>query len=513
MQLATLAANTNCTFTVQVIGQTLGLKNNSTGSPNSFQAVGDPASATLAVALPPSIGKAFMPNKVIPGGTTSLSFTVMNPNSFAALTGVGFSDTLPTGVVVATPNGLTGSCGGGTIVATAGGGGIILSNATLAASASCTFSVNVLAVTEGVKVNTTSAVGSNIGNGNTASDTLTVAKPPVTTKSFSYVSVPPHVPVQVSFSITNPNAVVALTGIAFTDTLPAGLLVATPNGLFGSCGGGVITATAGSNSISLTGASLTPGTSCTFGLYVVSASSNVYINTTSTVASNEAVPGSPASATLSVGDAFQIHTISNVTNAGGGPSIPGSLFDPAAGSGYIDFTNGGALGADMFGPGIGNHVGSICVNVYAFSSDEQEVACCSCVVTPNAAQHIAASDIVKNTLSGVIPSSVTVKLLATIPGPGVNTQPAFTSQLCNPANVGVGPNNLTQGLRAWAITAHTVPTSTTEFGITESRFSVAPLSPGELNSLTQRCANIVGNGSGAGMCTGCQAGALGSVKK
>ena len=513
LQLATLAANTNCTFTVQVVGQTLGLKTNSTGTPNSFQAVGDPASATLAVALPPSISKVFLPNKVVPGGTTGLSFTITNPNSFAALTGVGFSDTLPAGVVVATPNGLTGACGGGTIVATAGGGGIILSSATLAASASCTFSVNVLAVTEGVKTNTTGAVGSNIGNGNTASAMLTVAKPPVTTKSFSFVSVPPHVPVQVTFSISNPNAVVTLTGIAFTDPLPAGLLVATPNGLFGSCGGGVITATAGSNSISLAGASLTAGASCTFGLYVVSASSNVYTNTTSTVTSNEAVPGGPGSATLSVGDAFQIHTISNVTTSGGGPSLPGSLFDPAAGSGYVDFTNAGALGADLFGPGVGNHIGSICVNVYAFSQDEQEVSCCSCVVTPNAAQHLVASDIVKNTLTGVIPNSVTLKLLATIPGPGTNTQPAFTSQVCNAANVGIGPNNLAPGLRAWAITAHTVPTSTIEFGITESRFSEAPLSPGELASLTQRCANIVGNGSSAGMCTGCQAGALGSAKK
>jgi len=54
-----------------------------------------------------------------------------------------------------------------------------------------------------------------------------------------------------SFQINNPNTNVALSGVAFTDNLPAGLVVATPNGLTGTCGSGTITATAGSGSVSL----------------------------------------------------------------------------------------------------------------------------------------------------------------------------------------------------------------------------------------------------------------------
>lgn len=128
--------------------------------------------------MPPTISKAYGAASVPTNGATSLTFHLSNPNSAISLTGVGFTDTLPTGQVVATPNGLNGSCGNGTITATAGMGSIILSNASLPASGNCTFAVNVTATASGTQNNTTSAVTSmEAGNGGTASASLIVAGP------------------------------------------------------------------------------------------------------------------------------------------------------------------------------------------------------------------------------------------------------------------------------------------------------------------------------------------------
>ncbi len=127
-------------------------------------------------ALPPTIAKAFGAISIPLSGSTSLSFTVTNPNATVALTGVAFSDTLPSGLIVSTPNGLTGSCGGGTIAAVQAGNAVSLSGASLPGDGSCTFSVSVTGAALGTQNNTTGSITSvESGTGATASATLIVA--------------------------------------------------------------------------------------------------------------------------------------------------------------------------------------------------------------------------------------------------------------------------------------------------------------------------------------------------
>ena len=87
-----------------------------------------PASATLNVIAvqPPSLSKAFAPNTIAAGGTSTLTITIRNNDSSNPLTQVTLTDTLPTNgdgdIFVASPvtTSLTG-CGPGTLTDGSGG--------------------------------------------------------------------------------------------------------------------------------------------------------------------------------------------------------------------------------------------------------------------------------------------------------------------------------------------------------------------------------------------------------
>lgn len=147
--------------------------------------------------------------------------------------------------------------------------------------------------------------------------------------------------------------------------------------------------------------------------------------------------------------------------------------------------------------------GRICVNVYTFDPNEELISCCACPVTPNGLTSLSArNDLISNTLTPGVPTSITVKLLASVPVGGT----------CNAAS----PNgtNLARGMRAWAITPHlNTSTNPAAFQLTETPFTVGELSVSELSKLTGFCSFIQAIGSGFGICRSCHVGALGAVQQ
>lgn len=118
-------------------------------------------------------------------------------------------------------------------------------------------------------------------------------------KAFGAASIPLNGTTTLTFTITNPVSAITQTQVAFTDTLPAGLVVATPNGLTNTCNG-TPTATAGSTSISLTGGIMLHTTTCTVVVNVTGTASGNYTNTSGTVSSTDGGTGNSATANLTV---------------------------------------------------------------------------------------------------------------------------------------------------------------------------------------------------------------------
>ncbi|MGO9753009.1 MAG: hypothetical protein ACLP8S_27760 [Solirubrobacteraceae bacterium] len=112
-------------------------------------------------------------------------------------------------------------------------------------------------------------------------------EPPAVSSSFTPALIGAGATSALAVTITNPNASASLSAIAFGDTLQGGLTIDNPNGESGTCGSaGVVTATPGTQTFSLSGGSLKGGTSCTVSVAVTDNATEVVQNSTGLVSSS-----------------------------------------------------------------------------------------------------------------------------------------------------------------------------------------------------------------------------------
>jgi LPXTG-site transpeptidase (sortase) family protein len=262
----------------------------------TFTGCGAPSSSTIS--------KSFSPNPVAAGATSTLTFTLTNPNATIALSGIAFTDTLPSGLAVAT--GSSTQCGG--TFATTAPQTISFSGGSLAGGASCNLTVTVTTSASGIYDNISGFVSSTQGGTNSgptgiATASLTVLKPPSISKLFSPNPILSGGTSTLTFTITNPNLNTALSSVAFSDTYPTGLQnTAIPNGAT-TCTGGTVTATANGGGVSLSGGAVAAGGTCTVTVNVTASSTGSYPNTSGAVQatiSGTTITGNTATDTLTV---------------------------------------------------------------------------------------------------------------------------------------------------------------------------------------------------------------------
>ncbi len=304
------------------------------------------ATLTITPVVPPSnfiISKAFYPSMVNPNGLSALTITLQNTNA-TALIDVDLTDTLPgtvaNGVVVAPiPNAST-TCGAGVVTAVPGTLTISMADGTVPAQLGgvpgiCTITVDVQGKgATATRTNTlyrTSVTGEIEGTGMVvnpvanATANLVIANMTVgIVKGFDPLTVFGGSASTLSVQLSNPNNAV-LAGIEFTDTMPAGMIIANPpNFSTGTCGAGAeILGGPGDASFTFRGGTLAAAASCTLRLSVTMTVNGNLTNTIPALAvttRNGATNPQPAEASLtnlpgaSVSKFFAPNPVSNASS-------------------------------------------------------------------------------------------------------------------------------------------------------------------------------------------------------
>ena len=296
---------------------------------------------------PPTLVKAFAPASIAVNGTSTLTFTLTNPNA-VALTGAKFNDILPAGLeVAATPAFATTCTGSPTWAPVAGATSLAFgqaTGATIPANGSCTASVSIKATTAGAHTNVSDFIsatesGTNSTPSGSATASLTALTPPSIAKGFGPNPILAGANSLLTFTITNPNTNDALSGVAFSDTYPAGLLNVNPlsPAVTNTCGGSV-SAVAGGGSISLSAGTIAANSSCTISVTVRAAAAGSYANTSAAVSASTTGQGNTASSTLVVNTPNpSISLLKQVSTSASGPWLR-FLTTPPGSSVYYQFT-------------------------------------------------------------------------------------------------------------------------------------------------------------------------------
>lgn len=269
-----------------------------------------PAIANVVVSSTEVAGiKSFSPSTIEVGGNSRLRIDIFAPSD-TALTGFSITDNLPTGITVSNSTlPAVSGCGAAAVLdAPTGATTVSLSNGEIAAGRRCRIELYVTSNRVGSYTNTISP--SNITNNENRAPTADLTsslrvrasgiEAIALVKGFDPLTVFGGSASTMSVQLLSTSSD-TVTDIAFTDNMPAGMILASPlNFNAGDCSG-TLSGTPGENSFSFSGGSLPPFGSCTLTL---SATMNVNGNLTNIIPASAVTTatgvtnGDPAEASL-----------------------------------------------------------------------------------------------------------------------------------------------------------------------------------------------------------------------
>ncbi len=235
-----LGGSPGTTFPSQAYGANYGATSGDAGVVDTaYGSTNVPGKLYSGAECTPVVTKTFNSGTIPTGGVSRLTVTISNPNPTLSLTSTSVVDNLPNGTSVAqNPTGTT-SCTTGSVTANAGAQAASISGATIAATASCTYSTNVTSSSNGTYVNTIpvggvtgTMGGAAVTNAVPATASLTVTPGLTIAKSsrtlydpYNILNNPKSIPgayVQYSLTVSNPSSLPVTTdSVVLSDSIPS----------------------------------------------------------------------------------------------------------------------------------------------------------------------------------------------------------------------------------------------------------------------------------------------------
>ena len=281
----TIPAGGSCSISATVASGIAGTYNNTVSCTDMSFSGGtagcEGASATLTVypvTLGASATKNFNPTNIAPGTYTTMRIRVTAPGD-TDLTDFSLMDNLPANVFIhSTPAATQNNCGSGIIDAVPGSSTFGFSGGTIPAGGTCTLTVRLTSSVYGPHTNTIRTTDiSNEENRNIPADvsaSFTVRDISVD-KEFASTVVGKDGITRLTITLTN-NFNIPITDLAFTDilggTVDDGIVIASPPNLANTCNG-TVTASAGTQTVSLSGGSIPASQDCEISVDVQGKSS------------------------------------------------------------------------------------------------------------------------------------------------------------------------------------------------------------------------------------------------
>ncbi len=310
---ATVPADAVCQFTVPVIAAAPG----NYAVTTSLGVVGlgvvaggtittPSTTATLAVtptALAPAVSATFSPRAIVVGRSSSLTLRITNPNRATSLTDLSFYTPFTSSPNSVLPGRVVANTCGGSAIAVPHEGVVLppylsLGQGFLAPRATCAVTVQMTGEQPGDGSFWISVDSAQGGPSLTLAALSILASPPRLSLRFAPSRVSVGQASRLTLSITA-QPVLALTHVAFLNTLPRGVRVASRARRQGSCGGRV-SAAAGSPVVGLIKGKIAAGATCKISVAVRAVQPGRWRDSTGPVTSGEAADAGAVTASLQV---------------------------------------------------------------------------------------------------------------------------------------------------------------------------------------------------------------------